>query len=71
MASILYIQPTTKAVVLTTLPHIVEYSGVQVKSALTQFDKGDIIEEAKILYTDQKRGAYLRVPEGVTALSSV
>lgn len=71
MARILYIQPTTKSVVLTTLPHIVDYSGAPVKTTLTQYDKGDIIEEARVLYTDHKRGAYLKIQDGVTALASV
>lgn len=71
MARILYIQPTTKSVVLTTLPHIVDYSGAPVKTSLTQYDKGDIIEEARVLYTDHKRGAYLKIQDGVTALASV
>lgn len=71
MARILYIQPTTKSVVLTTLPHIVDYSGAPVKTSLTQYDKGDIIEEARVLYTDHKRGAYLKIQNGVTALASL
>lgn len=71
MARILYIQPTTKSVVLTTLPHIVDYSGAPVKTSLTQYDKGDIIEEARVLYTDHKRGAYLKIQDGITALASV
>ncbi|XP_061171333.1 protein RRP5 homolog [Saccostrea echinata] len=69
-ASILYIHPTTKAVVLTTLPHILDYGGVPQNTALTQYDKGDIVEEARVLYTDLKRGVYFRVEDGVTALAS-
>ncbi|XP_062605737.1 protein RRP5 homolog [Saccostrea cucullata] len=65
-ASVLYIHPTTKAVVLTTLPHILDYGGVPQNTALTQYDKGDIIEEARVLYTDLKRGVYFKIEDGVT-----
>lgn len=71
VARVLYIHPTTKAVVLTTLPHIVVYGGFPLNSSLAEYDKGDTLEAAKVLYTELKRGVYFTLENGVTALARV
>jgi hypothetical protein len=71
VARILYIHPTTKAVVLTTLPHIVDYGGFPLNASLMEYDKGDTLEAVKVIHTDLKRGVYFSVEDGVTALAIV
>lgn len=71
VARVLYIHPTTKAVVLTTLPHIVVYGGFPLNSSLAEYDKGDTLEAAKVLYTELKRGVYFTLENRVTALARV
>lgn len=50
-ACVLYIHPTTKALSLSNLPHLVNYKGVPVIGQFGQLTLGQIVEEAEVIKT--------------------
>ncbi|KAK3095914.1 hypothetical protein FSP39_020750 [Pinctada imbricata] len=69
VATILYIHPTSKLIVLTCLDHIVNYDGVPSSDRFGSLEMGTVIEEAKILRIE-KNGIYLKLGDKIRGFAS-
>ena len=68
--AVLYVHPTTKAVALTSLTHLVT-PDLAPRKPFGDFIKGSIIEEARVFKVDTYRGVYFKVTDQLLAFSYV
>ena len=67
---VLFIHPLIKSVTLTLLPHLVDYTGIP-EDIFGKVKVGTTIEEAKVKFTEKKRGVFLDLQDGITGLATV
>ncbi|XP_041370390.1 protein RRP5 homolog [Gigantopelta aegis] len=70
-ACILYINPTSKAISLSALSSLVEYSGIPVKNQFSGLSIGDIIDKAEVSNRLKKGGLYFKLPDNNKGYASV
>ena len=69
-AAILYIHPTSKAIALTQLTHLVT-PDLAPRKQFGDLAVGDIIEKAEVARIEKMRGVYFKLDERVTGFAAV
>jgi len=68
--TVLYVDPTSKALVLSELTHLTNPNRTKV-DLFGNLAVGDVINEAVVLWANAKHGVFLRLPDKQKAFASV
>lgn len=68
--AVLFINPLTKVLSLSELPHLVS-AGLRPDSLFGSLIVGDILEEAVVSHIDKRRGVYFRLPDKIKAFAKM
>jgi len=69
-AAILFVHPTSKAIALTQLTHLVT-PDLSPRKQFGDLAIGDIIEKAEVIRVEKTRGVYFKLGDRVTAFARV